>query len=146
MTGLLGQESDDDRPAPDSINALIEAYAAARSAKTEAAERQKKLQQVEDHATRDLFDALERVNLRSVKHDTLGTFSLNDLAWPKVVDEELVRAWAQMEMPDVITVNKQRLAVIVREALKGERDMPPGLEYSTSRKINWRGGPKGDEE
>jgi hypothetical protein len=124
------------------INTLIEAYAAARSARLEAVERVKRLQLVEDRATADLFDAMERVDLRSVKHDRLGTFALNDLAWPKVSDEETARAWALTEFPEAITINRSRLAVIVREALAGERDMPPGVDYALSRKISWRGGPK----
>lgn len=124
------------------INSLIEAYAAARSVRVEAQAHLKRCQAVEDRATADLFDAMERVNVRSLTHDTLGTFSLNDLAWPKVTDEEAARAWAQTEFPEAITINRQRLAVIVREALRGERQLPPGVDYSLSRKINWRGGPK----
>lgn len=147
MDGGSGWSDQQPNPAGQrGLNALVEAYAAARNAKAQAAEHVKRLQAVEDRATADLFDAMERVNLRSLKHDTLGTFSLNDLAWPKVEDEAAARAWAETEFPEAITVNRQRLAVIVREALRGEREFPPGVDYSLSRKINWRGGPKDGDE
>jgi glutathione S-transferase len=101
----------------------------------------KRLQENEDRATEALFDALERTGLRSVKHE-LGTFSLNDLAWPSITDAEAARKWAQAEMPELITLNNARLAVVVRDYLKGERDnLPAGVDFRTSRKIGWRSRP-----
>lgn len=92
-----------------------------------------------DKAEGALFDALENTGARSVKTDD-GTFSLNDLAWAKVEDPAVAREWAEHNRPELITLNHQKLAVIVREALKGEEGavMPPGVTYTTSRKINWR--------
>ena len=41
-------------------------------------------------------------------------------------------------MPEILLPNAARLAVVVREALRGERDMPPGVEARFTRKIGWR--------
>lgn len=142
-TDLLGRSGEAAASPGPELNTLIEAYAAARQQREAASARLKQFQEIEDRVTRDLFDAMERINVRSVKHDTLGTFALNDLAWAKIEDADLARVWAETEFPEAITINLQRLAVIVREALRGDRQMPPGVSYSTSRKISWRGGPKG---
>lgn len=141
LGGLGGTPS----ASPRGLNALIEAYVAARSTREAAALRVKALQAIEDRATTDLFDAMERVNLRSAKHDTLGTFALNDLAWAKVTDEPTAREWAETAYPELLSVNRQRLSAIVREALREGDPLPPGVGFTTSRKISWRGGPKGDE-
>lgn len=144
MTGLLGQpgRQEEGAPARAHIKDLIEAYAAARTVRTEAAARLKHLQAVEDQAAGALFDALEGQGLKSVKHENLGTFSLNDLAWASISDAEKAREWALTVRPDLITLNQQRLAVIVREALAEGAELPPGVDFRTSRKINWRGAPK----
>lgn len=123
-----------------SLDALVNAYADARRAREEADDRVKRLTDIEQRAETALFDEMERLNLRSVKHDR-GLFMLNDLAWASVEDREAVLSWAQREFPELLTLNNQRLSVLVREYLKGERDeMPPGTGFKTSRKINWRRG------
>lgn len=108
-----------------------------------------RLEMAEDEAKRirgdyeqvegELFDALENAGLKSVRTGR-GLFTLNDLAWAKVTDQEQAKAWADQEMPELLTLNLSRLSKIVRDTLKGERqgDIPPGVDYSTSRKINWR--------
>lgn len=126
------------------LDALIRAYVDARIVREAASAREKELRAIEDRAEADLFDAMERVNLRSATHDELGMFILSDLAWAKVTDEAKAREWAEHEAPELLLLNRQRLAVVVREALKGERDMPPGVDWTTSRGVNWRR-PKGDE-
>lgn len=145
MSGLtLGQASN--REAPPHIRELIEAYALARRVRDEAAARLKHFQEVEDKAAGALFDAIEAQGLRSVKHGALGTFSLNDLAWAAITDPEKAREWALVANPELITLNASRLAVIVREALREGEPLPPGVDFRTSRKINWRGAPKEERD
>lgn len=143
MTGLLGQPGRQEEGAPASahIKDLIEAYAAARSVRTEAANRLKHLQAVEDQAAGALFDALEAQGLRSVRHE-LGLFSLNDLAWASITDPEKAREWALVAEPELITLNAQRLSKMIRDRLAEGEELPPGVDFRTTRKINWRGAPK----
>jgi hypothetical protein len=108
-----------------------------------------RLEMAEDEAKRirgnyeqveaELFDALENAGLRSIRTDK-GLFLLNDLAWAKVADPEAAKEWADQNAPELLTLNLQRLSKIVRETLKGEREggLPAGVDYTTSRKINWR--------
>ena len=134
----FGPDTPESVDAPEDINVLVGAYADARNIREEADDRAKRLREIEMALEVRLFDEMERLNLRSVRH-ARGLFSLNDLAWASVVDEALVRAWAENEMPEILLPNASRLAVVVRQALKGERDsMPPGVEPRFSRKINWR--------
>ena len=92
-----------------------------------------------------LFDALENANLESIRTDR-GLFRLNDLAWASVEDEDQARIWAEANMPELLTLNRQRLSVVVRKVIKGEEDAPgvppgqtpPGVTFRTSRKITWR--------
>lgn len=107
-------------------------------------------QQYEDAQTR-LFDALEAGGLRAVR-TARGLFSINDLPWAQVVDPERARLWADQNMPDLLGLNHARLSKIIRDALKGDVtidggvphdnpmgvSMPPGVDYTTSRKITWR--------
>ena len=87
----------------------------------------------------ELFDAMENAGLKNVRTER-GLFTLNDLAWAKVTDAVAAKAWADAEMPELLMLNLQRLSKIVRDTLKGERDggIPPGVDFTTSRKINWR--------
>jgi len=117
---------------------LVNAYADARNAREEAADRTKRLGAVEAACEAALFDAMEKLNLRSVQH-ARGRFTLNDLAWASVADEDKAREWAEAAMPELLMLNRQRLSAVVRQFLRGERDaMPPGVDYSVSRKISWR--------
>jgi len=91
-----------------------------------------------------LFDALENAGIKQIRIPR-GLFTMNDLAWASVTDEEAARAWADQQAPELLTLNRQRLSVIVRHALKGEEEhglaageLPPGVTFTTSRKINWR--------
>jgi hypothetical protein len=82
----------------------------------------------------DLFEAIENAGLSSVRTPE-GLFSLNDLAWPKIDDRDLLLAWAEAEHPDFLTLNLQRLQTPLREALRNGDVLPPGLGYSVTRKI-----------
>jgi hypothetical protein len=57
-----------------------------------------------------------------------------------VTDEEAAKAWADGQMPELITLNRARLSKLVRDILKGDAEvpMPPGVNFTTSRKITWR--------
>jgi len=81
-----------------------------------------------------LFEAIENAGLESVRTPE-GLFSLNDLAWPKIDDRDLLLAWAEAEHPDFLTLNLQRLQTPLREALRNGDVLPPGLGYSVTRKI-----------
>jgi len=108
-----------------------------------------RLEMAEDEASRirgnkeqveaELFDAMENAGLKNVRTER-GLFTLNDLAWAKVTDAAAAKAWADAEMPELLTLNLQRLSKLVRDTLKGERkgEIPPGVDFTTSRKINWR--------
>ena len=119
------------------IDELIQAYAAARSAREDSDARTKRLRVAEEAAERELFDELERQNLRSARH-ALGLFGLNDTAWAAIEDRDAARIWAEAEAPELITLNSQRLSAMIRERLREGDDLPPGVGYTVSRKINWR--------
>lgn len=122
------------------LDALINAYADARLYREQADDHAKKLRATETEIEGKLFEAMERLNLRAVRH-ARGLFTLNDLAWAVVDDEGSARDWAESNMPELLLLNRQRLSVVVREHLKGERDaLPPGVSWRTSRGINWRRG------
>lgn len=120
------------------LSALISAYADLRVRREASADHTKELKAAEDAAAVALFDAMERLSLRSVRH-ARGLFSLNDLAWPKLEDSEAAREWAKVAAPELLTLNLQRMQTRVREYVRGEADeLPPGVGYSISRGINWR--------
>ncbi len=85
----------------------------------------------------ELFDSLENAGIRQIRTDR-GLFSMNDLAWAQVADEAAARSWAEESMPELLLLNRQRLSVVVREALKEGGELPPGVEFTTSRKVTWR--------
>lgn len=89
-----------------------------------------------DAAEAELFDAIENAGLTSVR-TVAGLFSLNDLAWPKIEDRDRLIAWAEAEHPELLTLNTQRLQTPLREAIKNGDELPPGLSYTTSRKIRF---------
>lgn len=131
------------------IAGLVAEYAFAREALDEVKQRTKPFQERKDAAETALFDALENAGLKSVRHATLGLFTLSDLAEPRVADPATFVAWAERAMPEVLTANRQRLAVVIREILRGDRPfasqdteygLPPGVDFSTRRNINWRKG------
>lgn len=131
--------------APARIKELVHAVADRRLALDEANEAAKAAQTSYDEAEAVAFDAMEDAGLVSVRTDR-GLFRLNDLAWASVEDEEQARAWAEAHAPELLTLNRQRLSVIVRKVIKGEEDAPgttpgqtpPGVTFRTSRKITWR--------
>lgn len=86
-----------------------------------------------------LFDALENAGLRQIR-TARGLFTQNDLAWAKITDPAAAKAWADQNMPELLTLNLQRLSKLVRDHLKGETSdgMPAGVDFTTSRKITWR--------
>jgi hypothetical protein len=122
------------------LDALVTAYAVARGIREEASDREKLLRATEATVEVALFDAMERLGLRSVRHRELGLFSLNDMASAVVTDEAALRAWAENEMPEIMLPNRQRLGKVVRDALKADEPLPPGTDVSFYRKINWRRG------
>jgi hypothetical protein len=119
------------------LDDLAAAYAKARADREEASDREKGLRVLEDQAQAELFNAMEARNLKSIRHRTLGTFTLNDLAWPSVVDGDALRAWALEVEPGILVTNSQRLGKVMRDAMKGEGEMPPGIEAVFTRKIKW---------
>ncbi len=126
------------------IDALIQDYADARNAREAADEEAKRLRETEQQYEQKLFDALEKQGLRSVKH-ARGSFSLNDLAWASIADAEKARQWAEASMPELLTLNTQKLSVIVRETIRGEREdlaeadlEQHGITYRLTRGIKWR--------
>lgn len=128
----------DPKAAPESLDAMIRAFSAARTQYEAADKRSKELHRVADELAIVLFDAMERLSLRSVRHE-LGTFSLNDLAWASIKDRDAALAWANAEMPELVTLNNQRLSVYIREWIRGEHPDPiPGVDFTASRGINWR--------
>lgn len=120
------------------LNDLIERYAELRREREEATALEKVRREVEDDAERELFDEMERLGLRSARHERYGLFILDDKAWPKITDSLAARGWAESEAPDLITLNSTRLGPYVREALKEGRELPPGVDFTLSRKIQWR--------
>jgi hypothetical protein len=99
-----------------------------------------------DEIEATLFDALEAAGMSAFRTDR-GLFRLNDLAWARIEDAEAAKAWADAHMPELLTLNSQRLSKVVRDALKGDVEIEgavpgtglmPGIGYVTSRKITWR--------
>lgn len=108
-------------------------------------EETKEVQKAHDAIEAELFEALENAGIGQIRVDHLGLFSLSDLAWPKIDDEAAARAWADAEFPEAITLNRQRLQTLVRGRLKKNEDLPPGIGYTVTRKINWRKPTEGPE-
>jgi hypothetical protein len=117
---------------------LIIAYTAAKSGLEKIKDQEKR--QAKEVATveADLFDEIENAGMRSVKVDGIGTISLNDLAWASISDRTVAMEWAEQNRPELLTLNHQQLSVLVRDFIKGEGEMPPGVDFTTSRKISWR--------
>lgn len=115
----------------------INAFADAKNALDEARDVMELAQKKADYAESRLFDLLENAGLRQVRSER-GLFSMNDLAWAQVTDGEAARAWAEANMPEIITLNRSRLSVVVRTALKEGEALPPGVDFTTSRKVSWR--------
>jgi len=131
--------------APPHIGQLADALADARINLERAKDEVSNLQGVYDAIEADLFEALENLDVRSFRTPR-GLFMLNDTVWASVSDEAAARQWAEANMPELITLNRNRLAVVVRTVLKGEEavpglepgQQPPGVDWKASRKINWR--------
>lgn len=121
----------------DRIGDHVERYADACIVLDEAMDAEKAARATKERLEDALFDALEAEGVRQVRHHR-GLFSMNDLAWAAVEDESKAREWAEAEHPEIITLNRMRLSVMVREAIKAGTDMPPGVTFSTSRKVTWR--------
>ena len=138
-------ETDTEAPERPELNGLVEAYVAARTRREDAGAQEKRLREVELRAEVALFDELERQGLRSVRHGRLGLFYLNDQVSPTVNDDAALREWATQEMPELLIANRARLGAVIRAALKEGRDLPPGTDYGTYRKIGWRDKPGGGE-
>ncbi len=111
--------------------------AESRFALEQAMDVEKQTRAIYEMAETALFDALEAEGLRQIRTPR-GLFSMNDLAWASVDDEDKARLWAEAENPELLTLNRQRLSVMVRRALENGEPLPPGVTFTTSRKITWR--------
>lgn len=131
-----------DQPTPELVD-LIDAYVAARQRREQSDTQTKRLRTIEAQAEAALFAEIERQNLRSTRHKTWGLFYLNDAVSPSVTDEKALRDWALEAMPELLLANRSRLASVVRNAIKEGDDLPPGVDFSTYRKIGWRDRPNG---
>lgn len=87
----------------------------------------------------DLFDALEKQGIRSVRTER-GLFLLNDIAWASVEDRAKAIEWADHHRPELLTLNNSALSAHVRKAIAGEEgyELPEGVGFKTSRKVTWR--------
>ena len=128
------------------IKELADRLADARLRKDEADEVAKVYQGQYDEVEAELFDAMENAGMSSVRTER-GLFRLNDLAWASIEDAERAREWAAAFMPELLTLNNQRLSKLVRDTLKGDAvvdgaddgtNLPPGVGFKTSRKVTWR--------
>lgn len=120
------------------LKGLIAEYAVKRRRREQIDDEKRAAQDAEAIAEARLFDAIEAQGLRSVKSEEFGLFILSDLAWAAVTDVAVAREWIDQEMPEILSPNATKLALIVREAIRGERSMPPGIEAKYTRRINWR--------
>jgi histidinol dehydrogenase len=116
---------------------IADDVAASRIALETAMDAEKSARAVYETYEAELFDALENAGIRQFRTGR-GLFTQNDLAWAQVEDEEAARAWAEATAPELLLLNRQRLSVLVRAALKEGDDLPPGVTFTTSRKITWR--------
>ena len=120
------------------IEILAEAFAREKRALEAIKESEKEQSSITSKAEAALFDALEDAGLTSVKIAGLGSFRLNDLAWAKIEDRQAALEWAEQQRPEMLTLNHQQLSVVVRQAIKGEGEIPPGVTFTASRKIGWK--------
>jgi hypothetical protein len=119
------------------LKALAESVADYRNVLDEAMDAEKVARANYEEAEAALFDALEAAGIRQFRTER-GLFSQNDLAWAQVEDESAARAWAEASMPELLLLNRQRLSSLVREGIREGHPLPPGVTFTTSRKITWR--------
>lgn len=119
------------------LKAIADDLAEARVALEAAMDAEKAARSTYEQYEGELFEALENAGIRQFRTER-GLFTQNDLAWAAVEDEEKARAWAEAEMPELLLLNRQRLSTVVRSALKESHPLPPGVNFTTSRKITWR--------
>ncbi len=122
---------------PPALPALIDACADARIELDAASDAEKRARDGYEAAEAKLFDALEGLNMMSVRTPR-GLFSRNELAWAQVEDEAAARSWAEKFMPELLLLNRQRLSSLIREKIRDQDPMPDGVSFTTSRKITWR--------
>lgn len=122
---------------PPTLEDMASRVAETRYALEQAMDAEKQARELYELAETGLFDALEAQGLRQIRTPR-GLFSMNDLAWASVEDEDKARLWAEAESPELLTLNRQRLSVLVRRALENGLELPPGVTFTTSRKITWR--------
>lgn len=119
------------------LKAIADDLAGARVALEAAMDAEKEARATYEQFEAELFEALENAGIRQFRTER-GLFTQNDLAWASVTDEEQARAWAEANMPELLLLNRQRLSTVVRSALKEGEALPPGVDFTTSRKITWR--------
>lgn len=136
-------------PVGSQLDTLISDYTFARTAHEQAKAEVKPYKQAEDAAEAALFEYMEGQNLRSARHAQHGLVMLSDIAEAQITDAVALVKWAEQAMPEILTANRQRLGVIVRDILKGDREpvdtttpegLPPGVSFYLRRSINWRRG------
>jgi hypothetical protein len=119
------------------LKVIADDLATARVMLEAAMDAEKAARVVYEQFESELFEALENAGIRQFRTER-GLFTQNDLAWASVEDEEKARAWAEANMPELLLLNRQRLSTVVRTALKESQPLPPGVNFTTSRKITWR--------
>jgi hypothetical protein len=119
------------------LKAIADDLAGARVQLEAAMDAEKEARATYEQFETELFEALENAGIRQFRTER-GLFTQNDLAWATVTDEEQARAWAEANMPELLLLNRQRLSTVVRSALKEGEALPPGVDFTTSRKITWR--------
>lgn len=124
-------------PSGGELDTLIAEYKVKRVLKDMLAEQLTEAEKDLAVAEVALFDEMERMSLRSVRTPD-GTFSLNDLPYARVADEGQAAAWAEANMPEILTLNRARLSTVVREKLREGGELPPGVDFWTKRGIKWR--------
>ena len=118
------------------LNELAEELAHAKRVLEDAMDVEKNARAECEAVEAKLFDVLENVGIKSFRTDR-GLFSRNELAWAQVTDEAAARQWAETDMPELLLLNRQRLSSLVRDILEEGKPMPPGVDFTTSRKIKW---------
>lgn len=136
LTDPLRRTIADNTTAPELV-AMTEKLALLRIRLETAEDEAKRIRGDYEAVEHDLFDALENAGMRQMRTEW-GLFTLNDLAWAHVTDPEAARAWADQQLPDLLSLNQARLSKIVRDRLKEGGELPPGVDFRTSRKITWR--------
>lgn len=86
---------------------------------------------------RVLTDALDAAGLTSIRTEQYS-FSTSPEPYPSVKDRPVLRAWAQVHMPDSLALPWQTLASVTKAALESGEPVPPGIEVFIKTKLTRR--------